>query len=126
MNTFMIFSEAGDKRAFEIENSYISIGSICRVLKSESDISEITKRKLFQSPSDIHVRFKCNGADFIVWEPYSDSSRYWIGEEAKCTDIKALEKVENLFKKYNPPFHRRLIGDIVTLNFLKVLFRPKK
>ena len=41
------------------------------------------------------TRFKYHGEPFVVWEPYGDSSRYWIGPDqndpAKIVDVGPLE-----------------------------------
>jgi hypothetical protein len=71
----------------------------------------------------VHVTFKYLGLDYIVWEPFGDNSRYWIGpaqEDAQSsnTDVAPLA---NAFRDYQPPILVKMFGDLITLNF-KSLF----
>jgi hypothetical protein len=106
--------------AFEIDNAYISLNKIEYLLGKDDGVSDIKRRRMFSSTSDVHIVFKYKGKSCMVWEPYGDSSRYWIGsEDDKVTfDISSVEQV---FKNYELPLQRKLIGDVVTLNF-KSLF----
>lgn len=116
MNIYRLIREDGQGFAFEIENSYISRRKILKLLSAVDGVSNVVPRKLFSSSSDIHVEFSFQGENFVVWEPYGDSSRYWIGpkEENNFVDIHALEKV---FSEYQPPMMVRILGNLITLNF---------
>lgn len=34
---------------------------------------------MFESGNEIHTEFTFDGANFVVWEPFGDNSRFWIG-----------------------------------------------
>lgn len=120
MRTYRINREDGRLFAFEIENVYIRPRRIASLLDAVDGVSNIRLRKPFSSSSDVHLEFKYQGKDFMVWEPYGDSSRYWIGptEEAETTDISALVKA---FEEYQPPVIVKAFGDLMTLNFRSLL-----
>ena len=113
----LINQKDGRLLAFEIENTYVRPKKIAALLRSVDEASDITLRKPFSSSNDIHLKFKYLGEDFIVWEPYGDSSRYWIGPKDKCksVDISDLAKA---FEDYKLPIVIKFFGDILTLKFL--------
>lgn len=113
--------EDGRLFAFEIENAYIRPIKIASLLGEVDGVSNISLRKPFSSSSDVQLEFEYRGEDFIVWEPYGDSSRYWIGpkEDGDAVDINSLVKA---FEEYQPPIIAKIVGDLITLNF-KSMFR---
>jgi hypothetical protein len=117
MTTYPILDNAGKRFAFEIENVYLTLSKAAALLRSVDGVSDIEQRRLFRRPMDVHVRFRYRGVPFIVWEPYADSSRYWIGPE----DARAHPDVGDLqaaFDRYNPPFVLKALGYLVSLKFL--------
>lgn len=123
MKIFELKREDGHVFAFEINNAYIYPKKIAELLKTVNGVSNINLRKPFSSSSDIHLQFKYHGIDFIVWEPYGDSSRYWIGP-FRNNDFVDVGLLEEIFKKYQPPLIIKFFGDVITLNF-KSLFGIK-
>lgn len=120
MKTYPIHSESQSSRAFEIENAYIRPRTIAALLADVEGITEVCLRKAFSSSSEIHVRFRYKDQECMVWEPYGDNSRYWIGPENEETSID-LGEVETVFKQYEPPLPVKIFGDLLSLNF-KSLF----
>lgn len=108
--------------AFEIDNAYVSVRKIVSILHAQKGVSEIRRRKSFSSPIDIHIRFLFRGNEFVVWEPYGDSSRYWIGPDENVDPVDIGELMD-AFNKYRPPLIVKLAGDLVTLNFKGLLGR---
>ena len=126
MKTYPLYNPKRRIFAFEIENVYIGVKKIAVLLRSFAGVSNVRVRKLFSAPSDIHIEFIYKGQVFIVWEPYADSSRYWIGpkdEIHKQIDISALESA---FRKYQPFFVVKVFGDLISLKFLKQKKRHPK
>jgi hypothetical protein len=72
----------------------------------------------FSKSSDVHVRFRHLGQAYIVWEPFGDSSRYWIGPEQGPESSPEITKLEDVFKRYRPPLYQTIIGDLLTLRFI--------
>lgn len=121
MRVYEIKRKDGQVFAIEVDNVYIRPAKIAKLLVAIDGVSNVRLRKPFSSPNEIHVAFKYMGEDFIVWEPYGDSSRYWVGPkfEEKCVDIRALVKA---IEKYDPPLLKKIIGDLITFN-IGSLFR---
>lgn len=113
---------------FEIENIYIAPATVAKVLTAVDGVRDVEVRKIFSKSKDIRVQFRYLGRPYIVWEPYGDNSRYWIGPEdmlsgtdvvAALDDPNDICKLEDAFKRYRPPFHRTLIGNLLTLRFIR-------
>ena len=82
--------------AFEINNTFIRLKKISNLLNSVSDVTNIKVRKIFQNSSpDVHIEFKYKHHEYIILEPYGDSSIYWIGpsDENIHEDISDIERV---------------------------------
>lgn len=123
METYPLIDEKkGDcPFSFEIENAYVGSGTIARLLAEVQGVTDIRPRKLFGKSNEIHVEFKYLNRDYIVWEPYGDNSRYWIGPKNPAEDVGDIGNIENVFKHYHPPFYREIIGDILSLRLFKRL-----
>lgn len=127
MKTYPIRTDgAGVLFAFEVDSVYLGLESMTRILSSIDGVMSVQRRRLFQGTSDTHIEFSYMGCAHMVWEPFGDSSRYWIGprDPDKCSvDI---GRIEEHFRHYQPPLVRRLVGDILSLQFLKGLFGNSK
>ena len=119
MQTFLIGHEGLPPFAFEIENIYASRRAIARILREIDGVTEVRVRGHFGSQDDIRIAFKYQNSDYQVWEPYGDSSRYWIGPQNPESDSPDIRAIESRFKEYHPPLHRKIFGDVFTLKFLK-------
>lgn len=120
MNTYSAkTSPDGRLVAFEVENAYIGPAGVARLLQQAAGVSEVKRRHLFSGDGDVHVHFKHLGHPCIVWEPYGDNSRYWVGPENTEAFTEDLREVERVFDDYRPPMHRALIGNLLSLRFLK-------
>lgn len=116
MRVHKLNRDDGQLYAFEIENVYIRPRKIAALLGAVDKVSKINLRKPFGASSDVHLEFSYYGKDFMVWEPYGDSSRYWIGpkDEGEAVDIGSLVKA---FEEYHPPTVVKFFGDLITFNF---------
>jgi hypothetical protein len=120
MKTFPAASELdGRLLAFEVENAYIGPSAVAQVLGRTEGVTDVEQRRLFSRNSAVHVKFKYRGHPCIVWEPYGDNSRYWIGPDSKDSFTGDMAPVEEAFAHYRPPLHRKLAGDLLTLRFVK-------
>jgi hypothetical protein len=122
----VIAANGTNSDAFEIENAYISIRSIAKLLNQINDVTSVRSKKLFSSASDIHIEFNYRDQPYVVWEPFGDNSRYWIGprDERKFEGENII--LEQAFISYKPPFYRSIIGDIMTLRLFTRLFGRDK
>ncbi len=103
--------------AFELDCIYVSLKKIEELLNQVDSVSEVKGRKLFsQETEDEHLSFKYKDHEFIVWEPFGDNSRYWIGPR----DEKGVISVDDIALKfiyYSPPFFIELFGRVLTFDF---------
>ena len=109
--------------AFEIENVYVRPKKVGEILSAVDGVTGVTVGKSSRESRDVHVKFKYQGIEYIVWEPFGDNSRYWIGpeqENGQSSDID-IAPLAKAFREYEPPFLVKVFGDLITLNF-KSLF----
>lgn len=103
--------------AFEIDSIYASITTIAKILAGVSGVSKIRLRKIFSRWEGVHIWFKYHEREFIVMEPYGDSSEYWIGPANAIEDGVDAGKLKVAFDEYMPSLLRRVVGGILSLNF---------
>lgn len=118
MNVHPILDQDGVLWALEVDNAYVSPRTIAKELSAVDGVQELRLRALFGESPDVHLRFSFHGKEFIVWEPYGDSSRYWIGPN----DVGSHTSIESIFQalqRHRPSFLRKLVGDVLTLRFLR-------
>lgn len=126
MKTYPLLAKDGVRPfAFEVENIYLSPGTIAHLVAEVAGVTDVVQRKMFSKSSDVHVEFKYHGQPYMVWEPYGDSSRYWIGPKGEANGASDIGALETVFMRYRPPLHRLLIGDVLTLRFITRLFGEK-
>ena len=119
MKTYPILSKDGSRTfAFEVDNIYIAPAAAAHLLAEVDGVTDVALRKMFSKSSDIHVEFKFLGQPYIVWEPYGDNSRYWIGPNEEVSDVRDITAVEAAFKRYRPLPHRALLGEVLTFRFI--------
>ncbi len=121
MQTYPIMDKQGYPFAFEIENAYVGTRAISRLLESLNGVSAVRARTLFGKWEDVHIWFQYKDRDYVVLEPYGDSSRYWIGPKEASEKALDVGDIENVFKQYCPPLHRQILGDVLTLRLFKRL-----
>ena len=127
MKTFPSLNEStGHVFAFEIERIYLCNSTIGRILSEIPGVSDIKVRRLFSEWREIHVWFKYGLIDFVVWEPYGDNSRLWIGPEDGVDDRVDIERVRIAFEKYQPPMFVGIVGDILSLRIPSPVMRVLK
>ena len=118
MKTYPISNENGVQVAFEIENVYINCKSIAKLLHELSDIKSIKMQKLFTN-TEYRIEFVYKGIDCVVWEPFGDNSRYWIGPRSPEKDKVDIQKIQTLFDSYRPNSLRKFLGDLLSFNFVQ-------
>lgn len=116
METYVLKAKDGKPYAFEIENVYIGPKKIAELLQKSEDVTDVKLRKAFSSSSDIHVEFKFQEKEFMVWESFGDSSRYWIGPKDEKDEVD-ISDLESEFLEYEVPPIRKVIGDLFSLKF---------
>jgi len=117
IHTYPIHDSKGTMFACEIDNAYIGLEDLARLLANVADVHAVRARAPFSATNDTLVTFEYRGVPFIVLEPLGDSSRYWIGPDnpdAFEVDVSALEQI---LRNYRPRRWRRFVGDLVSLRF---------
>lgn len=117
MRTYPI-RDGGKTIGFEIENAYVGARDVARLLAGVEGVRDVRTRRPFSIGDQHVVRFAYRDADCMVVEPFNDNSRWWIGQDeaGQAVDVSELEAA---FREYRPTALRRLVGDILTLRFLK-------
>jgi len=67
--------------AFEIDNASMSRRMTCRIAQSVPGANITRTSGLFSwftGPDDF-CEFELDGVTFVVWEPFGDNSRFWVG-----------------------------------------------
>ena len=119
METYSVLSkDKARSSAFEVENAYIAVSTIVHLIQQVEGVAEVQPRRKLSGSSDVHVEFKYLGQPYIVWEPFGDSSRYWIGPKDGVEAGGDSTAIEQAFKRYRPPLYRTLIGNLITLRFI--------
>lgn len=119
MKTYPVRSKDGTRTfAFEIENIYIPPSTAARLLSKVEGVSNVELRKIFSKWQEVHVKFRYRGQPYMVWEPFGDSSRYWVGPMEEANDADDINPLELAFNHYRPPCYRSLLGDFLTLRFV--------
>ena len=122
MKTFPVIDErTGCALGFEIENTSISVPTVVAVLSGVKGVSEVRRRRAFSTWDEIHVHFRYRDVECIVWEPFGDNSRYWIGPKESVRPVN-LSDVERAFTEHRPRLVRRIIGDLLTFRFITRFF----
>jgi GNAT superfamily N-acetyltransferase len=68
---------------------------LARHLRGIPGVSNVRPRKLWVGPQDVHIRFTYRGQECIVWEPYGDNSRWWIGPDDTNSPSISLDELEH-------------------------------
>ena len=109
MKVYDIKDQQGQVFAFEIKNFGLWLGRVSvRII-----VSMIPSVKIIRAPyffqyfgDEEFCEFEVDGQRFIVWEPYNDSSVYWIGSKPTGW-CEQLEIVRTTFLNYSQWGHLR-------------------
>ncbi|MGH7767194.1 MAG: hypothetical protein ACREQP_07040 [Candidatus Binatia bacterium] len=87
---------------FEITSTWITFRPLYKILRSVEAISEV-KRNWF---NDNRITFKFRGEPCIIYEPWGDSSRYWVGPENAGSSTLDITSIHQAFQRYRSPIAR--------------------
>ena len=108
--------------AFEVENAYITARTIAHLLSHIDGVADVRSRKLLRGPADVHVEFRYRDRDYMVWEPYGDNSRYWIGPKETTRSPEDISDIERVFRGYRPRPYRYALGDVLSFKWISRLW----
>jgi hypothetical protein len=103
MRTHPIRDSSGSLLAFEVENLLIGGATIGRIVKAKLGATIIPNARFVFRNRDVRLGFEVDGVQFVVVEPFGDSSRYWIGPAAD--DVAPSPLIEGVYEaiaKYSP------------------------
>jgi len=127
MRTYPVRSDSGAPTPiFQIDSIYMSARAIASLLSRSDHVTNVRLgRNIPGETRDVKVRFDYQGRPFMVWEPFGDNSRYWIGPadmvegESEVPTPPSIDSLRRTFDQYRPFFLRAVIGNILTLSFLR-------
>ncbi|RYE53904.1 MAG: hypothetical protein EOP48_13410 [Sphingobacteriales bacterium] len=124
MRTYPYFNKDDEKEiiGFEIDNIYISVSSIVRLLMKNSKISELTRNRTLLLSNECHVNFRFYDTEYVVWEPFGDNSRYFIAPIKGRGPEDQIREIECMFVDYQPNPIRLIFGNLLTLKHITRLF----
>ena len=93
MRTFPIKDDAGQVFAFEIRAQLLG-WRLARRLRDIPGVSDVRPRRWWVRYPDVHIRFRYQGREYVVYEPYGDNSRWWIGPDEENTPHVPLDGLE--------------------------------
>jgi hypothetical protein len=102
MKTYPTASLASKHIAFEIQNLLVSRRQIAKILSAVPGVTSVMLGAHFGSSSDLRLTFNYYGEEYIVWEPYGDSSRYWIGPKTLTDSSRDCSDLEEAFQTFEP------------------------
>jgi hypothetical protein len=109
----------GSLLGFEAENAALTRSRACRIAASIPGATIVRRSRLFRD-SDDFCEFTIEGETFIIEEPFSDNSRYWIGPKGS-EQSKSLLMVREAFERYTNWHVGYLILVLVMLVFTALL-----
>jgi hypothetical protein len=76
--------------AFEVSNALLTRKSVCKLVRSIPGARLLSGRAELRD--DEFCTFEIEGQKFKAWEPWGDSSRYWIGAEPEspCPQLSVI------------------------------------
>jgi hypothetical protein len=122
MKTYPIQDNAGRLIALEVDVKYASVRTLSRLIADVSGVSKVRPRGPLSNAGDVRATFDYSGVECAIVEPFGDNSRYWIGPIAKSVAPDMLV-IQNRIASYGPPLLRRIVADLVTLDFRSLFSR---
>lgn len=115
MRTFPIVDPNGTLFAVEVEKLYARPKTLAKIICSVDGVSSMRVRPIFGASPEIHARFTYLGSGFVIWEPYGDNSRYWLGPADPEAQKVSILPIEERLRLYQPPKLVALWGNLISL-----------
>ncbi len=98
MKVYDLHESEGRVYAFEADNLLLGRRGAVRVVRSIPGVRVVRRpRALSWLREETFCEFELDGVRFVVWEPFGDTSRYWIGPEPVSLTPQ-LDRVRLAFK----------------------------
>jgi hypothetical protein len=98
VKTYPLKREDGSLQAFEIPMPLIpwsTSGTLCDLLERLDGVANVDRN----GRGDYHVTFTYRGEPFVIWEPFGDNSRYWVGPEHPARSNVDVESLHAAFER---------------------------
>jgi hypothetical protein len=86
--------------AFEVSSSWSVFRPIVSVLESVPGVTDVRRGGHIMSGDENRAYFLFHGVPFVVWEPFGDNSRYWIGPADANMAAPDLGPLIQAFREY--------------------------
>jgi hypothetical protein len=74
--------------------------TLVRFLESVPEVTEVRRGGNWFSGDENRAHFLFHGVPFVVWEPWGDNSRYWIGPADTKAAAPDLGPLMQAFREY--------------------------
>lgn len=92
----------GTLLAFEVTSAWISFHAMFKILRSVEGVTNVQRRWF----SEDHATFSYFGEQCVVWEPWGDNDRYWIGPKEAGNSKLDITPMHMAFQNYKNPLAR--------------------
>jgi len=86
--------------AFEVSSRWSVFRPLVRFLASVPGVTEVGRGGNWFSGDENRAYFLFHGVPFVVWEPWGDNSRYWIGPADTKAAAPDLDPLMQAFRDY--------------------------
>lgn len=115
MDTRSHFDDEGNLVGFEIDNVFIGRRKIQKILNESGQITDAELRDGLASGNPERLAFSLDGTDFLVEEPFGDSSVYWISPVDPTAEVpNSVARIQAIFEGYRVPILRLAMGLILS------------
>jgi hypothetical protein len=118
MDIFPLTRLSGAVYAFEIENAYISLRTVAKILRTVPGVSHVETVSWFVrlfAAKESRATFQFHNHEFVVCEPFGDNSRFWIGPRNPESSAVEIEPLQRAFLRHRPSLVLHLTGNLVSL-----------
>lgn len=93
MQTYPIRDDGGVLFAFEVDAQILG-RRLASVLGQIDGVTDVRSRRRWTGSPDVHIRFQYCEREYVVWEPFGDNSRWWIGPDDTDSPHVPLDQLE--------------------------------
>jgi hypothetical protein len=84
MRIYDVKDSEGCAFAFEVKNLFLGRSAASKFVSKLPGVKMLRSPKSFSYfREEVFCEFELSGHQFQIWEPFGDSSRYWIGPKDK-------------------------------------------
>ena len=123
MKTRLLKDVQGRLYAVEVDMGYVSVRTLARVIGATPGVSDVMVRSPFSRSGNVRASFRLHDADYVVMEPFGDSSEYWIGPAAEGGGAGDMDAGARNIEDFRPSRCRHMLGSLLNLDFKSLVGR---